>query len=264
MQAFWLAVVQGITEFLPVSSSAHLVILPHVMGWTDQGIVFDIAVHVGTLLAVMLYFKRDVITIIGGKFDIVRGRWDTAGARLIMQLVIATIPVVVAALLLGDWQASVRDNIALIAWGSIGFGVLLAIVDYPTPKHSRTQGVSLFHALIFGLFQAAAIFPGTSRSGACVTAGRLLGYDRETAGRFGSLMAMPTILLAGLYSLVKTDLAGLNWQNDAMSLLVGMAFSCMCALVGIHILMKFLTKTGYWPFVIYRVGLGIVLLMWFA
>ena len=262
LQVLILSVVQGITEFLPVSSSAHLIAVPHVFGWADQGVIFDIAVHVGTLGAVMVYFKKETKAIFVGLFDCTLGRTDSAGARMIFQLAIATMPLVIAALLFSKWQAEAARSIEILAIASIGFGILLYMTDIRPHYYPKTQGVSMHHAFIFGLFQALAIIPGTSRSGICITAGRLLGYDRHTAGRFATLMAIPAIGLAGGYSLMKTDVAGVDWATNWDVLALGVFFSFLCGLAGIHVLMKLLTKTGYWPFVLYRVVLGIALLVW--
>ncbi len=260
IQVIVLAVVQGITEFLPVSSSAHLIVVPTLLKWPDQGVVFDISLHLGTLLAVMAYFKKETRAIAQGTLDIALFRRDTAGARMVFQLVLATIPIIFLALFLSDWQSNAGRNVKVLAWASIGFGILLGAADCMSVRHGKEQGVTMRDAFIFGLFQSLAIIPGTSRSGICVTAGRFLGYNRHTSGRFATLMALPTITIAGLYSLMKTDVTGLNWQVDAPVLLLGIAISFVVALIGIKILMSFLARVGYWPFMVYRILLGAVLL----
>lgn len=258
LQALTLAFVQGVTEFLPISSSAHLILVPYLFGWADQGVVFDIAVHVGTLGAVMLYFWRDVRTMACGKLDILRGRFTTHSAQLVWAVGLATLPLIALALVLSDWSATMGRSITVLATTSIVFGLLLWVADWRTV--TKTGDVTLRDAFWFGCAQALAIIPGTSRSGICVTAGRLLGYGRAQSGRFASLMAMPTIALAGLYSLLKTDVSGVNWSTDASAMAWGMAAAFMFALAGIHVLMTWSVRLGYWPYMVYRVVLGAVLL----
>lgn len=258
-----LAVVQGITEFLPVSSSAHLVLVPALTSWPDQGIVFDIALHLGTLLAVLLYFWRDVGHVARGKWDILHGRLHTPQARLVSGLAVATLPILVFGMLLMGWVAESARFVPLLAATSIGFGLLLWYADQKPVTKPQNTDVHLQDALIFGLFQALAIIPGTSRSGACVTAGRLLGYNRQQAGRFGTLMAVPTIALSGVASVWDANLAALNWQTQAPALLSGMLIAFLCGLAGIHLLMSLLARSGYWPFVLYRIALGTALLVWY-
>jgi undecaprenyl-diphosphatase len=262
LQVFLLAFVQGVTEFLPVSSSAHLVVVPVLLDWQDQGVVFDIAVHVGTLLAVILYFWRQVLGLLRGAQHTLCGRWHSEEARLVRALALSAVPLVLLALLLAGWASSTARSVPLLAITSIGFGLLLGWAD-KRPVHPHKRQVSIQDALIFGCFQALAIVPGTSRSGACLTAGRLLGYNREVAGRFGTLMALPVIVMAGGYSLFKTGVAGVNWAVDAQVLLLGLGAAFLFALGGIHLLMTWLARTGYWPFVVYRVVLGVGLLVWF-
>ncbi len=262
---FWhitvLAFVQGITEFLPVSSSAHLVLVPALTSWPDQGLIFDISLHLGTLCAVLLYFWRDMGRVLQGKWDILHGRLASTEAQLVFSLAVATIPVMLVGALFMGWVAAAGRLIPLLAGTSIFFGLLLWYADTrPVKKPYNT--ISLKDAFIFGLFQALAIIPGTSRSGACVTAGRLLGYNRQESGRFATLMAVPTIALSGIASLWGENLAAVNWENEAQALLTGILVAFLCGLAGIHILVRLLSRTGYWPFVIYRVLLGIGLLLW--
>jgi undecaprenyl-diphosphatase len=262
VQALLLAFIQGVTEFLPISSSAHLVLVPALLHWQDQGAIFDIAVHLGTLLAVIIYFWRQVGRLFSGVLDILRGCWSSENARLVQVLALSAIPIVILALFIAGWATGAARSIPLLAATSIGFGLLLGWADR-RPTHSGKRKVSAIDALIFGCFQALAIIPGTSRSGVCLTAGRFLGYSREVAGRFGTLMALPVILMAGAYSLLKTDVAGVNWGEDTPVLLFGLGASFIFALAGIHLLMTWLTRVGYWPFVVYRVVLGVGLLVWF-
>ena len=261
-QAIILALIQGVTEFLPVSSSAHLIIIPTLMGWADQGVVFDIAVHIGTLGAVMLYFRHDVARLFKACGDILEGHFKTENVRLFTTITIATLPIIGAGLLFASFIETFARAIPVLAFTSIAFGLLL----YKADKHPVTKSVhilpNLKEAAIFGIFQAIAIIPGVSRSGICVTAGRLMGFSRNTSGAFASLMAMPTILIAGLYSLTKINQNNtLNWASDANILLVATFTAFLCGLAGIHLLMTWLARVGYWPFVVYRIALGFGLLL---
>lgn len=271
LQAIFLAVVQGITEFLPVSSSAHLVFLPQIFGWEDQGLVFDIAVHLGTLLAVILYFWRELWRMLSAVLGL-RGchKADKAVAQdilLILKLAAATLPLVLLAFLLKDGLEIWGRWVPVLATSSIVFGILLWWMDVRVEKLHKTHGktlreVSWREALIFGVMQALALIPGTSRSGICVTAGRMLGYSREVSGVFASLLAIPTILLAAVYSLTKVETGGVQWQSDGLVLLLGIVVSALVALGGIHVLVTWLARVGYFPFMIYRVILGVGLWFW--
>lgn len=260
-----LAVVQGITEFLPVSSSAHLVLVPHLLGWEDQGLIFDISLHFGTLGAVMVYFRRDVAAMLGGVLSLMRGRYREPGARLVVNLALATVPVGVAGLMVKDMIESQGRDILLLAFTSIVFGLLLWYADVLARRRPQgdtlasVQDITVPTALMWGVYQAIALIPGVSRSGICVTGGRALGATRELAGHFGSLMAIPTITLAVLLSLgdISSDL---NWHNAGSTLLTGAAVSFVCALLGIKLLVEWCARVGYLPFTVYRVLLGAVLI----
>lgn len=256
-----LALVQGITEFLPISSSAHLILVPALAGWQDQGLVIDIAVHVGTLAAVMVYFRRDVAAMAKGSLALVTGRRD-GDARLALFVIIATVPIVFAGLVLVqlDLVSSLR-NVRVIAWATLGFGVLLYVADRYGPRVRRMEHLTFRDAVIVGAAQVLALIPGTSRSGITMTAARWLGMDRPDAARFSMLLSIPTILAAGTLvalDLYETgDLGGLGL--DA-ALAAGLAF--VAALGAISILMRWLTHAGFGPFVVYRIVLGVALLVW--
>lgn len=262
-----LAVVQGITEFLPISSSAHLVLVPKLLGWPDQGMIFDISLHFGTLGAVMWYFRKDVATMLWGTLNLIRGRYRDDGARLVLNLGVATIPVGLAGLMVKDMIETQARDMFLLACTSIVFGVLLWYADYLARQRTddslkTVQDVTLGTALVWGIYQAVALIPGVSRSGICVIGGRALGATRELAGHFGSLMAIPTILLAVMLSLgdVTSDL---NWHNAGTTLLLGSVISFVCGIVGIDLLVRWCARVGYMPFVIYRLLLGAGLLTLF-
>ena len=254
-----LALVQGLTEFLPVSSSAHLILLPSLMGTEDQGLALDVAVHVGTLFAVIVYFRKDVGLALRGVFDILRGNLKSEGAKLAILLVIATIPVVIAGLILKlTGLADAMRSIAVIGWAMLGFGVVLYWTDQRGKTTRQMHDWTIREALILGLWQALALIPGTSRSGATISGARMLGYGREQAARISMLMSIPTIIASG--SLLALDVVGkADWAmaKDA-SIAAGMAF--IAALFALSLMMRLLRSVSFTPYVVYRIVLGVVLL----
>ncbi|MBB4287389.1 undecaprenyl-diphosphate phosphatase [Roseospira goensis] len=257
LQIVVLALVQGITEFLPVSSSGHLALVPLLSDWPDQGLKIDVAVHVGTLLAVMLYFWRDVLLMLGGLGRLLLFRGGP-GARLMGHLIVATVPVVLAGLLFkGAIESSLR-SLEVIAWATLGFGILLGLADRIGLTVRRVEHMTWGDAVVLGLAQALALIPGTSRSGITMTAARVLGYERPDAARFSLLMSMPTIAAAGL--LVGLDLYRLDDWAVTREALVAAALAMMSALLAVALMMAWLRRAGFMPFVIYRVLLGLGLL----
>lgn len=259
LQILVLAVVQGITEFLPISSSGHLVLVPAVTGWPDQGLDMDVAVHVGTLLAVLLYFRRDVWGMAVGVTRIARGRRDPLG-RLALQIVVATLPVVVAGFLLRDVIGTVGRLIAVIGWTTLVYGILLWVIDRLCMTVKRAEHMTWSDTLVIGVAQVLALVPGTSRSGITMTAARMLGYERGEAARISMLLSIPTILGAGVLSGWHIAESG-DWQlTHAALIAAGLAF--LAALVAIALLMAWLKRASYTPFAIYRIVLGLGLLAW--
>ncbi|MXU64677.1 undecaprenyl-diphosphate phosphatase [Oceanomicrobium pacificus] len=255
-----LALVQGVTEFLPVSSSAHLILLPRLLGTDDQGLALDVAVHVGTLVAVILFFRAEVAQALRGTADLLRGRTGTAGARLALGLVIATIPVVIGGLVLKVTGLYLHlRSVAVIGWAMILFGVLLWLMDQRGAQEKRQEDWSLRDAWRMGLWQALALIPGTSRSGAAITGSRALGYRREDGARIAMLMSIPTIIASGV--LLGADLAAEGdagiWRDAA----IAAAMACGAALVALSLMMRLLRSVSYTPYVIYRFALGAVLLL---
>lgn len=254
-----LALVQGLTEFLPISSSGHLVVTSRVMGWPDQGIVIDIAVHVGTLVAVTMYFWRDVARVIAGTFRLLtfRGGPD---ARLAVMLLIATLPIVAAGFLAKDLVATLFRNVEVIAWATIGFALVLWAADRIGMTLHRVEHVTPGAALVIGLAQVLALIPGTSRSGITMTAARFLGMERVEAARFSLLLSIPTI--AGAGALAGYDL----WRSGDVQLGLDAAYAAVLAMlagfVAIAAMMRWLRTSGFGPFVIYRLALGGALLYW--
>jgi undecaprenyl-diphosphatase len=258
-QLLILAVVQGLTEFLPVSSSGHLVLTSRVLGWEDQGIVIDIAVHVGTLLAVMIYFWRDLGRVILGTLRLAtfRGGPD---ARLAIMLLIATLPIVLIGFLAKDIVETVFRSVELIAWATIGFALLLWLADRIGMTVLRVEHIGAFGALMIGLSQVLALIPGTSRSGITMTAGRFLGMERAEAARFSLLLSIPTIVGAGTLKGVEVWRAGDIALGYDAAIAIGFAF--VAGLASIAVMMRWLQTSSFGPFVLYRIALGILLLWW--
>lgn len=263
MSLFYLllvALIQGITEFLPVSSSGHLILLPYFTGIDDQGQAIDVAVHIGTLGAVVAYFWKDVKVGLLGTPRMLTGKIDTPGAKLAFLLLIATIPVILIGLIikvtgLSDAMRSIR----VIGWSMLIFGFVLYWFDQKGPTHKTEQDWSLKDAIILGLWQAVALIPGTSRSGITITGARALGYTREDGAKIAMLMSIPTILASGI--LLGAEVAGnANWELMKYAG-IGATFAFIAALGALTLMMRLLRSVSFTPYVIYRVILGVVLLI---
>jgi undecaprenyl-diphosphatase len=260
-----LAVIQGITEFLPISSSGHLILFPTLTGEADQGLSIDVAVHVGTLAAVMLFFRRDVAAVVRGLLGLVAGRRDDE-TRLALLLIVASIPVVVAGVAVaasGLNDAMRAEGVAapLIAATTILWGAGLWAADKLAPTRRAFEGWALRDAVIMGLAQALALVPGTSRSGITMTAARALGFDRVASARLSMLLSIPAIGAAGAWLGVKLIASGdLALGADAG---IAAALSFVSALLALWGLMRMLRTWTMTPFVLYRFALGAALL-WFA
>ncbi|MBW4707031.1 undecaprenyl-diphosphate phosphatase [Roseobacter sp. YSTF-M11] len=260
-QLFVVAAIQGLTEFLPVSSSGHLVLLPALTGADDQGLAIDVAVHVGTLLAVVLYFWTDVKIALVGVTRLIRGRVDTQGAFLALCLAVATIPVVIAgfAIKLTGLDAAMR-SVAVIGWSMLIFGIVLYWADKTGGTAKTSAEWTLKDAIGMGLAQMLALIPGTSRSGITITAARRLGYNREGAAKLSMLMSIPTILASG--ALLGLDvIREADWAvaRDGM---IAAAFAFVAALLALSLMMRLLRSVSFTPYVIYRLVLGVVLLIY--
>ncbi len=257
-QVVWLAVLQGLLEFLPVSSSAHLVLLPHLAGWPDQGLAFDVAVHVGTLVAVLAHFRREVLCLLGGWWRSLRERRLDEHGRLAWAVILATVPVGLAGLALEPLVATHLRSPAVIAWATVGFGLLLWAADRWGPRRRPLRALGWRDALAVGLAQALALVPGASRSGVTMTAGLALGLTREAAARFSFLLSIPVILLAGGLETVRLATAGGPVPWAAIG--VGAALSGLTAWVVIALFLRWIERVGMAPFVLYRLALGLLLL----
>ncbi|WP_171177813.1 undecaprenyl-diphosphate phosphatase [Ruegeria sp. HKCCD8929] len=259
-QLILVALIQGITEFLPVSSSGHLILLPSLTGMEDQGQVIDVAVHVGTLGAVVLYFWSDVKEGLAGLPRALTGRMDTPGARLAMGLIVATIPIVItgAALHFTGLSDALR-SIAVIGWTMLVFGIVLYWADQTGPEVKEAADWGLRDAVIMGLWQAISLIPGTSRSGITITGARQLGYTREDGARIAMLMSIPTIIASGV--LLGAEVAVTANAQAARDGAIAAGFAFVSALLALTLMMRLLRSVSFTPYVIYRVILGIILLV---
>ena len=255
LQIITLALLQGITEFLPISSSAHLILPAQLTDWPDQGLAFDVAVHVGTLLAVCAYFRATLAEYVQDSVVYLTQRRYLPGLDEMLKLGVATVPIVIAGFLLKDWISDNARSIGMIAGATIGFGLLLALADR---RRGELTTVSWNHALIIGAAQVLALIPGTSRSGITITAALWLGLSRSRSARFSFLLSIPTI--AGAAILTGYDLTNqaesVNWTELGVALALAAASAYLC----ISSFVALVERTGMMPFVVYRLLLGVALL----
>ncbi len=249
-----LAVVQGLTEFLPISSSAHLILIPKLLGWPDQGLAFDVALHIGTLTAVVVYFNKQLRSLtIDWTMSCVT-REARGESRLAWGIIIATIPVVVAGLLLNNLIDTTLRSPLVIMFTTVFFGVLLIVGQWMGKQNRTEHDVSIMSMFIIGCFQAVALVPGTSRSGITMTAGLMLGLTQSAAARFSFLLSIPTIVASGGYKAL--ELMKSPQAVDWMTLGLGSLFSGLVAFLCIYYFLKVIDSIGMMPFVIYRLLLG--------
>ncbi len=258
IQLIVLAIVQGLTEFLPISSSGHLVLVPAAFGWSDQGMAFDVAVHLGSLAAVLVYFRSDIAALLRGSMQVLGGNVATNESRMALAIGLGTIPAAFAGLMLADWIGENLRDPAVIVVTLSGYAVLMLLADRFGRRDRQFTEVSVKDALLIGLAQALALVPGTSRSGVTMTAAMALGFERTDAARFSFLLAVPVILLAAGYELIVllgTD-APVAWEQ----LGIGALISAMVAYASIEFFMRFVGRIGLIPFAIYRLALAAVIL----
>lgn len=259
-QLIALALIQGLTEFLPISSSGHLNLLHLLTQWQDQGALMDVAVHVGSLFAVLLYFWREVAGLINGFFDLCRGRLSHQG-RFLLYLIIATLPVfMVGYILLKSGYIQNLRTLPVIAWTNMIFAIVLLVSDRIGPLTREMSSTTLRDGLLIGAAQIIALIPGASRSGVTISMARLLGFTRIEAARLSMLLSIPTIL--GLGAATAFELYGtgdLALQSDALK---AAALSFVSALASIWFMMALLRRMSLMPFVAYRIILGTALLIW--
>ncbi|MEZ5560875.1 MAG: undecaprenyl-diphosphate phosphatase [Pseudomonadales bacterium] len=251
-----LALIQGVTEFLPISSSAHLILPAQLLGWPDQGLAFDIAVHLGTLGAVIVYFRDDLAHFAASGWTLVARRERDEYSDLLLRLALATLPVVIVGFLLEDFVATQLRSVWVIAATTILFGLLLWFADR---HHGAREAVTWRDALVIGLMQVLAIAPGTSRSGITITAALLLGLSRTSAARFSFLLAIPTIAGAALLTGIEIAAARepARWGMLASAALLSGVAAYLC----IRTFIALIERTGMLPYVVYRLLLGALLLL---
>jgi len=257
VQVVFLAIIQGLTEFLPISSSAHLILPSTLLGWEDQGLAFDVAVHVGSLLAVLTYFRKDIRLLIVCWCRSLTGGQQTPESRLGWQIILATIPAGLAGLFLGDLIELHLRSIAVIAFTTIVFGILLGLSDKFSLRVKNLHQFTWRSALIVGCAQALALIPGVSRSGITITVALALGFDRIAAARFSFLLAIPVIVLSGGYKGMQLlQLTMVPWFD----ILLGAVLSAVTAYCCIHVFLTWINRIGMLPFVVYRMILGTILI----
>ena len=255
-----LGIVQGLTEFLPISSSAHLILMPHLFGWEDQGLNHDVAAHVGTLAAVCWFLRRDVQGITTGLLH-----KNTAAAaqsrRLLAFLIVATFPVIISGLLLRDMVATTFRDPLLIAGTTLFYATLLWCADFFGRRTRGQSAIAWRDVIVIGFAQALAIVPGTSRSGITMTAALFLGLERRAAVHFSFLLSIPAILLAAAWETLHMlrDAPAIPWGTMSIVALS----AAITAYIAIHYFVKFIDRTGMGPYVIYRLALGMGLLFYF-
>ena len=257
-QIILLAIVQGLTEFLPISSSAHLILVPLLLNWPDQGLAFDVAVHVGSLIAVVFYFRREVRQMLKAWFQSLSGDGSSRDSRLAWWIILGTIPAVIIGFIFKGLIESELRSPWVIAATTIVFGLLLWVADRSPSKSRSEHDLGFKDVLVIGLFQAIALIPGTSRSGITITAGLLLGMNRRSAARFSFLLSMPLIFASG--SLQTLDLLQSSLTIDWMALILAIVLSAVSAGLCIHYFLKLIDGIGMLPFVIYRLLLGAFLI----
>ena len=258
IQTITLAIIQGLTEFLPVSSSAHLLLVPVFTGWPDQGLAFDVGLHAGSLAAVIFYFRKEIAAMSTAFRDSVFKQEFSADARLAWAVILGTIPVGLAGLLMRDIVAESFRSPVVTAGGLIGFGLLLGWADWRKKGERTTRDIRWHDVLFIGCAQALALVPGTSRSGITITAGLIAGFTRREAAHFSFLLSIPVIALAGL--LETRTLIQQGPDTDWAAVVIGAIVSGITAYACIHYFLAFIRRIGMQPFVAYRVGLGILLL----
>lgn len=262
LEAAFLGIVQGLTEFLPVSSSAHLRIVGTFLpGAEDPGAAFTAIVQLGTEAAVVVYFWRDIVRIIGRWARSLTGSVprDDADARMGWLIILGTIPIVLLGLLFQDQIESVFRSLWVVAAMLIGFGILLGVADRIGARRRELDDLTYPHGILYGIAQALALIPGVSRSGGTITMGLLLGYSREAAARYAFLLAIPAVFGSGLYQLVKSFGEPAVYGPGQTALATGVSF--VVGLAVIAFFMKWISSRSFMPFVVYRIALGIVLMI---
>ncbi len=260
LQSIILGIVQGLTEFLPVSSSAHLVLVPWWLGWPEPSLAFDTLLHWGTLLAVVGFFWRDWVDMFAAVVNRLRGRPDPEGRdRLLLMIAVATVPAALAGYLLKDFFESMFAAPGVVGFFLIVTGLLLVLAERWPRGHKPLLGVTFVDSLVVGLMQAVAILPGISRSGSTMSAGMMRGFDRTTAARFSFLMSAPIIFGAGLIQL--PDMVRQGASGSALALVLGFLAAAITGFLTIRFLLRYLQSNTFYPFVVYVWVVGVATLL---
>ena len=255
IQLVVLALIQGLTEFLPISSSGHLILPSKVLGWPDQGLAFDVAVHVGSLIAVLFYFRVDVINLIRAWFKSFSGT-KSHDSQLAWIVIWATVPAALAGYLFDDFIETNLRSVAVIATTTVLFGLLLGWADFKGTRSINLQQMTFKQAMLIGASQMLALIPGTSRSGITMTTALAIGMERQAAARFSFLLSIPLIALSGGYkALGLLHEESIAWGDIAL----GTGLAAISAAACIHFFLAWIDRAGMLPFVIYRLLLGAVL-----
>ncbi|HEY2825549.1 MAG TPA: undecaprenyl-diphosphate phosphatase [Gemmatimonadales bacterium] len=260
-QGVVLGLAQGLTEFLPVSSSAHLTLIPWAFGWQDPGLAFDVALHLGTLVALAIYFRREWVTLAGAGLSIVRHRRiETPSERMVLWIIVATIPGAVAGVLFNKWAESTFRSPQLIAAALATLGVLLWLVDRTASQARKIDTMGWPSAIAVGVAQMFALVPGVSRSGSTITAARWLGFDREAAAVFSFMLSLP--IIAGAVLVEGRHV--IRESPDLTPVLAGLVASAVSGWIAIGVLLRFVLRRSYGAFAVYRVVLaaGVLALAW--
>jgi len=257
-----LALIQGLTEFLPISSSAHLILPSQLLGWPDQGLAFDLAVHLGTLVAVLIFLRNEITAMLVSLWHAANGKGFNDDARLAMFIILGTLPAIVIGFFVKDYVENNLRSILVIALASIIFGILLGVVDKmeALKKQRLLSRINISDSLLIGFAQAIAFIPGTSRSGITITAALALGFTRQSALRFSFLLSIPLILAGGLLAsldLYQAEVSTSIWKDIMLATFVAGISAYAC----ISVFMSLVERVGMMPFVIYRIIFGILLLV---
>tara|TARA_B100000886_G_scaffold340431_1_gene309935 strand:+ start:313 stop:1113 length:801 start_codon:yes stop_codon:yes gene_type:complete len=258
LQIIVLAVIQGISEFLPISSSGHLVLTPIIFGWQDQGLTLDVAVHLGTLGAVIWFLRAEIWKIILGVRGLLKGQLDD-GARLAGYITISSIPVFFGGVAIAAIAGNILRQPQIIGWAFIIFGLALYAGDNLGRNTRSISELKIKDAILIGLFQTCALIPGASRAGTTITIARILGYERREAARFSMLLAIPAITGAG--AVISLEVINSNDEILPLHLLFAALVAFITALLAMTLMMKWLLNQNFTPFVFYRVVVGVIILV---
>ena len=255
---FFIAIVQGITEFLPISSSAHLIMIPYIIKVSDQGVLIDISVHLGSLLALIIFFKKESVILFKGLIQFFSLKWQKEEFFLLLKIIIATIPICLFGLIFKIYRLDIIvRSIELIGWTMIIFGMLLFYADKLGKEKKSLKNLSFRESLFIGFFQAFALIPGVSRSGISITGFRIFGYNKYDAIKISLMMSIPTILLSAFF--ISPEI--LEEKNiSIIEILIPFILSFITAFVTLKVMVRYVYVFGFSPYVIYRIFLGIILL----